>query len=639
MKRIALFCAALLIGGQAFTQDTKIWAEIGFQTVDLTGNEDMYNTQLRADDGMLLRNLSLIHIGSEEEPGFLDRLQITAHGFGGNPHGNFSLKANGVGSWRFRLDYRRFEQFSALPGLANPFLEDGIIPGQHTYDRTRQMLDAELKLLTDGKWRPVIGYRWNNYDGPGRTTYRLGVDEFLLDSDLDETDSEFRLGLEFHGDTVQAEIMQGWRSFDGTENNRLLDGQGNNTAPYLGEDIVLDDFNAVRNTDADTPTTTAVLRAGLTDKVELLANFIHADAELEADDSETYSGRLADYIVRRFFNGGSQSTRARTEAPSWRGNLRVEADLSADFELSFGFTRHHRELDGNALLTTLYLDSVTFGGGNPGDVERLIDADTHMEKEGDEISVQLSTSAVQNFTFWIQAVQANEETTLDQDIAQMSTDGGHEGTYERENERLVLGAAWRKDDTRISLEYFSDDADRAVVRTDYLERTTTRLRIRSRLMEKLTVSGNASRRDSENDTSGIMLETDSFDMGLDLALAVSENLSIYAGYGVFDFESNLLYRDPYFQPQTSFHKEDGDSQDLGFFWTVKKFELNAGYTAYDNEGAVDYELNRWHARASIAITDNLRGAVEAAFREYLETNLPEADYEADRYSFSLSWKP
>ena len=44
---------------------------------------------------------------------------------------------------------------------------------------------------------PVIGYRWNQIEGPRETTYSVGQDEFRLDSDLEETEQEFYGGITF----------------------------------------------------------------------------------------------------------------------------------------------------------------------------------------------------------------------------------------------------------------------------------------------------------------------------------------------------------------------------------------------------------------------------------------------------------
>jgi len=195
--RNALFCIALalvlLSVPAASAQETQIGVEAGFQVVDSNGNEDVYRTQVNEDDGLLLQSLSLTRVTSDHR--LVDRFSLEASGFGALPHGHLALTADSGTTYRLSLDYRRFEQYSALPEFANPVFDQGIIPGQHTYDRTRQLLDLSFTLFPGNKFQPMFGYRWNDYSGPGRTTYHLGEDEFRLDDRLDESEHEFRLGL------------------------------------------------------------------------------------------------------------------------------------------------------------------------------------------------------------------------------------------------------------------------------------------------------------------------------------------------------------------------------------------------------------------------------------------------------------
>ena len=86
----------------------------------------------------------------------------------------------------------------SIVAFANPLLSQGIVLGQHTFDRTRRMYDVDLELMPDRTIVPFIGYSFNENSGPGTTTYHLGQDEFRLLQDLHERDREIRAGASFH---------------------------------------------------------------------------------------------------------------------------------------------------------------------------------------------------------------------------------------------------------------------------------------------------------------------------------------------------------------------------------------------------------------------------------------------------------
>jgi hypothetical protein len=622
-------------------QATQVGVEAGFQATDNSGNEDVYRTQVNEDEGLLLRSLTLTHINLNSEHRLVDRFTLEASGFGAVPHGHLALKADGGTTYRLALDYRRFEQFSALPTFANPVPERAADPGQHTYDRTRQVLDLEFVLFPNRKFQPMFGYRWNDYSGPGRTTYHLGEDEFRLDEHLDETEHEFRLGLKYEGEKIQARIEQGWRRFKGTETRALSAdaGDGNVLRPYLGEDLTLDQFNGSSHTDADTPVTSGNLRAEPIENIDILVNFVHADAEADVEEDEAFSGLLAAYRVSRFFNGGSESIRSHTESPSWNGRLRVEAQLPADLEVSLGYAVRSRKLDGNALAMTLFRDSITFGGGDPGDYQRFIDARSHLDKDDDTIELRLTSHSLANFRFWAEAAQVHSKTELDEDLAEIVINSGQEGTFERDIDRYQLGAAYARSGHRFSLEWRRDEADHAVVRTDFLDREVWAVRARTHLGEKWLLSGRARWQDEDNPSAGINSEADTFDMGVDLDLTPREGLNFRLAYGIFDFDSRVDYRRPNFTDATSTHSEDGENLEAGCRWTWSKIDFNGDYARYESTGAIDFDLERWSLGAGFPIADKLRGIVEARTIEYTEQNTPAADYETKIYRFLISWRP
>jgi hypothetical protein len=199
-RRVSLVAAALalavLVCPLASAQSTSVDIEAGYQWVDVTGNEDMYRTQIDQDDGFVLRGLTINYV-DPKSGGFADNFRIDAAGFGGNPAGSFRLWMGKGTSYRLHVFYHQFENYSALPAFANPFLDDGITPGQHTWDRDRKVLDVELQLLPNRTVTPVIGYRWNQIEGLRTTTYFVGQDEFRLDSDLEETEQEIYGGIQF----------------------------------------------------------------------------------------------------------------------------------------------------------------------------------------------------------------------------------------------------------------------------------------------------------------------------------------------------------------------------------------------------------------------------------------------------------
>src|SRR2546423_6089241 len=147
----------LVVATAAFAQ-TPIDVEVGYRHTNIDGNEDMYRTQINERSGFLIRAFTMQGVS---ETSLVEHFRIDANDIGTGPAGVLRLDAGKTGKYRVRLGYRRTNFFSALPELANPLLGQGIIPGQPTYDRKRDMLDVDVDLLSYSKISPFFGYSLN----------------------------------------------------------------------------------------------------------------------------------------------------------------------------------------------------------------------------------------------------------------------------------------------------------------------------------------------------------------------------------------------------------------------------------------------------------------------------------------------
>src|SRR4030042_6116820 len=142
---LAAVAVALAVGVSplAEAQSTSVDLEVGYQWVSVSGNEDMYRTQINQDTGIVLRGFSLNFVDPSSGPSIADNIRIDAAGFGGDPNGSFRLFMGKGNEYRFRLSYNQYTKFSATPAFSNPLLDEGVTPGQHLWDRDREVIEAE----------------------------------------------------------------------------------------------------------------------------------------------------------------------------------------------------------------------------------------------------------------------------------------------------------------------------------------------------------------------------------------------------------------------------------------------------------------------------------------------------------------
>jgi hypothetical protein len=647
MNRITItFVAATIIALVGFAtpnaeaQSTHFDVELGYQWVDVDGNEDLYRTQINQSDGFVLKGFSLNHIDSSGDAKFADNFRIDAAGFGGNPAGRFRLWA-GLGKiYRFRLFYSEFENFSALPAYANPAIADGVTPGQHTWDRDRQTVDIELELLPNRVVTPLIGYRHNVIEGPRTTTYRVGQNEYRLSSDLKETEQELYAGITFKAGSFFGTLIQGWREYEAKDNLSLGTGErdGNIGVPILGVDQYVDEFSRSMTSTAETPVTTANLQGKIGDDVDVVLSYVRADLEGDASSSEMLSGSLVSYRINRFFEGLDQTVASRTDNPFWRAEGRFKVHLGESVRLDLGLEENHRSLQGWSLISSLYLDTLNFGGHDPQDIQTLVDAHNGYERDDQTVTGRLNVNNLGPIVLWAEAGYTKTDLSLSQDVSEIVTPGGQEGDYQRTTKLLGAGAAVVLSKARFSVDISNESADDVIVRTDFNDRLRMRARVDFTPVKWFRFLGTAEYIDASNGNSGVGGNATTDHFAVDLNFDPTENLTFRLAWDDYSTDTRI----PILIPQTlgpgeSIFSENGTLLEGGLTWRIAIVTLDLGYSKFENQGSFEFDMKRAFFRLGVDFTDHWAVSADYENNDYSEKVLELAQYDATRYGVYLRW--
>ncbi|HMA18347.1 MAG TPA: hypothetical protein VKS03_07905 [Thermoanaerobaculia bacterium] len=631
----ALFLASAGTSGQAIPLDL----EIGYRFVDVNGNRDMYRSQINDREGVLLRSLTFSTgtVGGS----FLDSLRVDAYDMGVGPAGRFRLEAGKTGVYRVRVDYRRMEFFSALPAFANPLLDRGIIPGQHTYDRTRHLLDVEAEILPNGVLTPIVGYTLNRFDGPARTTYVVGGDEFRLASDLEDTEQEARVGVAFHAGDFAGRVVQGWRQFRETERLTLASGEGagNNAGPVLGTPVSLTDFQRDSRVKINVPVTTAFLVGRFANRVKVSAGYLRANSDTSASETEDLTGNLVSFQISRFFQGLSEPISSRARNEQWRGHGRVEVEIADGFDLSAGYMERHRELDGFALISSLFLDTLTFSGQDPRDLERIIEANTSLERTEKIFDASFDARRLGPLALRVGYEQNDQDVRITPDPEEIVVPGGQGGDFDRRVQSWSASANFSRSGITLGADYRHDKADDAIVRVDFIERDRYRVRAGWSLADRIRLSANGEQVDVSNDDPGIGFDGRIRQYGGDLEVVPVKPFTLRFSASRFESRSTIPIRQPQdFSVITSSHRERGTWLEGGALVNFARFRLEGAFGRLENKGTFPFDIDRARARAEFDWNARLTSVLDWNKDKYSESpqhNGNIGGFDANRYGVFL----
>ena len=635
---------ALLLSGAAAAQDVPLDVELGYRWSDVTGNDEMFKSQLDEREGLQLRSLSY-GLGDIRGTNFLDHFRIDAADLGIGPNGLLRLEAGRTGFWKLNASYRRTERYSNLPTIANPFLENGRLESQHAYDRTRNSFDFDLELLPGKAIRPLLGFSYSRFAGPGLTTLHVGQDDFLLAQDVKDKDTEYRVGVAFDAGSFSGQVVQGWRRFRGEERLTLSPGagSGNSSGTILGVPVTLSSLTRTAKTDVDTPVTSAVVTGKLGSAVRLTGTYVRAKADGDDTVGEQLSGNLVSYEILRYFKSLAELSTASTEALSWRGSLRADIHVSKGFDVSAGYTRRSRELDGFGLLNDVYGTTTTFSGFDPKDVTTVLESRTRMEREEDIFDLRASLKVLGPFSFRVGFSQNSADIAVENDASEIVVPGNQGGRYERRVRAYEGGILFKHAGLSLGADFTRQEADEAVVRTDFLDRDRIRVRGSWEPAAWFRIGATAEEIDSSNDRAGYGLDGEASTYAGDVELGPWKWIRVRFGAGRFESDSTIAYRQPQsWVNATSAYRDRGDTLEGGVTLDLKPFTIEALLRRFENDGSFPYELDRARVRADLEFSKLVGIAAEWDLDDYTEKARSygsKADYRANRFGLYLRIHP
>ena len=643
LTRLLLASVLLLAAGPALSQAIPMDLELGYRFVNVAGNEEMYRSQINEREGFLLRSFTL-SAGNGAESKLFDKLRIDVSDIGAGPAGAAKLEIGKSGVYAFKFSYARWQMFNALPAFANPLLNQGIVPGQHTYERLRNVYDAELRILPWGVFTPIFGYTYNLYSGPSTSTVYLGGDEFKLNQSFKSYDEEPRVGFDLNAGPVAVYFMQGWRRSHGTETSLLTPGTispdtGNNTNTVLNQQLSAISYSRTSVTDVNSPITTAsaVFQLGCWGKI--LGSYVRANGGTDTQGTEAGDGNWVSFAAQRFFGGLNSSVSSGAEAKNWRGAVRAEATVLPNLEVAGGWVEKSREQTGSELLSTILYNAKNYAGTSTPNIEQILNTTNGLERKDQVLDIGAVYRKAGPFGLRFTYSHAKQDVTLNEDVAEVVVPGGQSGVYERAINTYDGGVTFSLGGVVLDGEWRLDDADQAILRTDYTSRTTWRARLTLNRWKFFRISGTGQWSTQTNDTTGINSRGVFEQYGGDVDIMPISALTLrFSGNAFYSTTSIPILTPQNFLTATSQNLEDGYSLEGGLSLNLKLFTLQASGGEFKNKGSLDFKIDRLRGSLEVPIIKAFSLIAEYAYDKYQETVYLYGDYSASRVGLYAHWK-
>ena len=187
--------------------------ELGYRSVFVAGNRQMYRSTINHDNGLrLLEGLLRLHSG-DGHGRYFDEIVIATSGSGGDPYQANSLRLEKNRFFRLDLGFRIVRYSNQLLSLSS---------GEHRQNTERTVQNYDLTLFPQSRVQLLLGFERNNQSGPAISSENIDVRReeafprerfFVFADDVRRRNHVWRAGANVTGWGIKYSFLQGWDDY------------------------------------------------------------------------------------------------------------------------------------------------------------------------------------------------------------------------------------------------------------------------------------------------------------------------------------------------------------------------------------------------------------------------------------------
>ena len=353
----------------------------------------------------------------------------------------------------------------------------------------------------------------------------------------------------------------------------------------------------------------------------------------DTEEAEALSGSLASFDILNFFKGLTESLSSGANNLFWRSGLEAELTLTDGVDLSVGWLNRHREETGLELATDLYTGVTNFSGFLQANIQTLLSAQNGLTRDEEIWDFKLGFRKLGPVSIYIGGSSDQQNLNVSPDVSEIVLPGGEGGSFDRHVSTVDGGATFSAAGLTLGASYQRDWADMAILRTDFRQRESTKIRAAYSFKKFVTLGATAQWLDEDNDSLGIGYDGRFRQYGGDIAVSPVAPLTLRASASQLKADTSIPALMPQnFSTYTSIYSDNGRSLEAGVSLKLAQITLDGSVGRFRNDGTLAFRIDRARLQGEIPIptVKQLSLIGEWAYDKYTETTFAFGDYKANR---------
>ncbi len=510
--------------------------EVGYRFVqDVAGSKNTYRSIVNLGEGPKLFRANT----SFRDPNgkFLDRLELQATSWGGDPYNAARLEAGLSGIYLLQVNYSNVAYFNAMPSFADPLLGQGLVLNERALDLQRRQIDTELDIKPGARFSPFLAFSQNSGHGHGITTFVSDSNEFPVNTNLGDSTESYRGGAHLNFSRFNVTLEQGGTTFKNDQQvyTQTPGGLGNRTTSGLVLNSLYQAYGARGSGIFDR----GVIQARPWSWLNFTGQYLYSEPSIDAQYFDQAKGNLLLQSALAPYTGLSEISMGQASRPHTSGSWSAELRPFRRLRIVESWFTDRFHISGSSVLAQNFnttpptnvqlqvLDDVVMNY-NQHQVEALLDLGSFLTLRGGERYV------------WGDAEAPNPLISRTSGPVQLG---------EVRRQVALAGASLRfSPKLDLSLDFEASPGDRVFFRTDLMRYQRARVRGRYRFRPSLTLTASFSILNNQNPAPDVLLDFRSQQSSLSVTWTPNKakRFTVIADYSRSTLRSDV----PFLEPET-----------------------------------------------------------------------------------------
>ena len=298
------------------------FVDVGYRwRTDVAGSVNTYRSIVNLNPGLTL--LGSEFVIRDPKHRLFDRIEVRGYDWGHDPYSTVHVNVFKENAYQLITDYRNLELFDNVPSFADPYITNGTMLDEQSFDLHRRIANVLLEIKPGTWFIPYLAWDHDAGQGSGVTTFVSSSNQYPFLSRMSDSTDAFRGGFRLELRRFHVTLEEGGTTFKSAQNTFVPPGNtyyGSQTASVGGTILDLNTLAQAYGIRGSSTYSKALATAHATSWLDLTGQFLYSIPSTTTNYQQSNTGSFGTLNQVLFYNSEQNLVNAAAKMPHSTGS-------------------------------------------------------------------------------------------------------------------------------------------------------------------------------------------------------------------------------------------------------------------------------------------------------------------------------